>query len=123
MDDKLTFKDHINSMAKLANSRVFLLLKLKRLSYFKPELEMLYMSLVVPIITYGCSVWGCASGHLLDKIDEVQKKAQCLYLISDFKPIRDYIRESDAKLFHMILSILSEGKGHPLFRYLTERTK
>ena len=74
-DDKLTFHEHIEDLAKRANSKVFLLLKLKRFGYERDELALLYNSLVVSTITYGCCVWGGAAHYLLEKIDQVQRRA------------------------------------------------
>lgn len=103
-DKKLNFAKHINNMVMVANRKVYLLLKLKRLGFTKQELILLYKSLVLSSLTYCASVWGGAASCHLDKIDNVQRKAVRLGLISTFVPIMTHISISDSKIYQQIMN-------------------
>ena len=104
-DDKLTFKSHINFVKQRITTRIYLLLRLKRLGYSKIELSYLYQSLVTTVMTYCCSVWGGAANYLLDELDGCQKKAVRFGFIDNFKPIRQHIKESDQRIFDEMINI------------------
>ena len=74
VDNKLTWKYHINSICKKNSRNIGVINKLKQ--YFPSStLLMLYSSLILPYLNYGILVWGNTHQSLLDKILLLQKKS------------------------------------------------
>ena len=92
--------------------------RLKRIRFSIRELTILYKVLVLPTLTYCCSVWGGTSDENLLKIDRVQSKAVRLGIISEYTPIKDIIRISDKKLYRQILD---QGRNHVLHAILPKK--
>lgn len=118
-DDKLSFKAHITTICQISVSRIYLLLRLKRLNYTHVELELLYDALVKSRLSYCASVWGGTFAYLLDRIDRVQRKAVRFGIIRQYEPIRDVIRNADQTLYQ---AITTSGETHLLYDLLPQRT-
>jgi len=80
IDENLTWRSHIDNVAKSISRGIGILYKLK---YFVPEkiLFSLYCTLILPHINYCVLVWGNAAKKYLEKIYKLQKKA--LRIVSD----------------------------------------
>ena len=89
-----------------------------RIGFSIRELTLLYNALVLPTLTYCCSVWGGTSDENLRKIDRVQSKAVRLGIINEYTPIKDINRISDEKLYRQILD---QGENHVLHEIVPRR--
>ena len=74
VDNKLSWKCHINDICKTISRNIAVMNKLK---YFLPSsaLKMLYSSLILPYLNYGILAWGNTYQKCLDKLFLLQKKA------------------------------------------------
>ena len=118
-DEKFSFNDHVKCITKRANAKLYFVFRLRRIGFSVRELTLLYKALVLPTLTYCCSVWGGTSGENLRKIDRVQSKAVRLGIINEYTPIKDIIRTSDEELYRQILD---QGENHVLHEILPKRT-
>ena len=107
--EKLSFNDHVICIKKRATARLYVIFQLKRIGFSTRELTLLYEALVLPTLTYCCSVWGGTSDENLRKINRVESKAVRLGIINEYTPMKDIIRISDKKLYRQILD---QGKNH-----------
>ena len=82
IDYKLSWKNHIDSIALKISKTIGLLSKLR---YFVPHktLVNIYNSLVTPYLRYGLTVWGQASKTHLNKLLILQKRALRFIHFSD----------------------------------------
>ena len=72
-DEKLSFKNHINSLISKLAYATYAFLKIR--NYIpKYILKNLYYSLVYPHLLYNLPVWGCASEYLLQPLIKLHKK-------------------------------------------------
>ena len=74
IDDKLTWKYHIEHICKVISRNIGMMNKLKY-SFTQNVLLSLYSTLVLPYINYGILAWGNCSSYLLERILLLQKKA------------------------------------------------
>jgi hypothetical protein len=76
LDSKLNWKIHINTKLSQAHARLALLYPLiNRKSKLKTKCTLLiYKSILRPLLTYGCQVWGTASKTHIHKIQKFQNK-------------------------------------------------
>ena len=74
IDSNLTWQDHINHISNNVAKGVGILSKLK-LSLPKSILRSIYCSLILPHISYCCTVWSACNQALLNKLVTLQKKA------------------------------------------------
>ena len=72
-DEKLSFNDNVKCITKRATAKLYVVFRLRRIGFSIRELTLLYKSLVLPTLTYCCSVWGGTSDENLRKIDRVQQ--------------------------------------------------
>ena len=71
----------------------------KKYGYSLDSLHHLFHSLIIPIFTYGISVWGVASyDEWLSKIDRFQKRAVRFGLLKEVLPLVSLLEVSDNKL-------------------------
>ena len=71
----------------------------KKYGYSLDSLHHLFHSLIIPIFTYGISVWGVASyDKWLSKIDRFQKRAVRFGLFKEVLPVLSLLEASDNKL-------------------------
>ena len=82
------------------------------------ELILLYKALVLPTLTYCCSVWGGTSDENLQMFDRVQSKPVRFGIINEYTPVKNIIRISDEKLYKQILD---QGENHVLNEILPKR--
>ena len=74
IDKNLNFKEHMQTIKKKTNSKLFLLKHLyngdntEKLQYF-------YSSMIVPSITHGYGPWCCASDTCISSLDSTHKRA------------------------------------------------
>ena len=99
VDNKLSWKCHINNICKVIARNIGIM---NRLKYYLPSsaLITLYSSLVLPYLNYGILAWGNTYSTLLDKLFLLQKMA--LRIVFNL-----HIRAHTDKLFleHKILKI------------------
>ena len=74
VDDKLSWKPHVDKICKLISRNIGIINRLKTQLPLN-SLLMLYTSLISPYLHYGLLVWGNANQTLLDRILLLQKKA------------------------------------------------
>lgn len=74
IDDKLSWKYHINHLANILSRNVGILYRCK-FFFERKQLMMLYNSLVLPYINYCCIVWGHTFPSYINKLALLQKKA------------------------------------------------
>ena len=74
IDNKLTWKDHIQFIASKVSKTISLL---RRLRYIFPKriLRMIYMSLIYSYLNYCILIWGSAYNNALNPLYILQKKA------------------------------------------------
>ena len=88
----LKWQTHVNSMIKRANSRLFMLRKLKYHYLNTSDLVSIYISFVRPILEYAASAWsGAISSKQCNDLERVQKRITCKIILAD-----NYKRYSDA---------------------------
>ena len=67
------------------------------------SLHHLFHTLIIPIFTYGISVWGVASyDKYLSKIDNFQKRTVRFGFLKEFSPVLSLLEASDNKLWKTI---------------------
>ena len=77
ISSNLTWKPHINSIAKYATQKLGFLSRAR--AYFSPsQLLTIYNSQIRPFLEYCSHVWGGAPKSSLHLLDRVQSKAICL---------------------------------------------
>lgn len=87
LDDKLNFRDHIDSVCNKVSKSCGVI---RRLSFFVPchVLKLLYSSFVLPYLTYCIEVWGSSNKVKLARLDRIQTRAvsyfSCVHGRADF---------------------------------------
>ena len=119
LDEKLSFYDHVNCITKRATVKFYVVFRLRRIGFSIREVTLLYKALVLPTLTYCCSVWGGTSDENFRNIDRVQSKAVCLGIINQYTPIKNIIRISGKKLYRQNLD---PGENHVFHEILLQRT-
>lgn len=119
LDRRLTWGIHINKKLNECHTRLVQLYPIiNRKSSLKIECALLiYKSLLRPIITYGCTVWGAASKTQINKIQVLQNKIlriatnapwfirnKHLHDELGVPTIRHFIRKCNKKFFQNITS-------------------
>ena len=84
MDDRLTWKFHINELCKKLNRSVGMLYKIRHLCP-KSVLRSLYFSIFNSHLVYGLPVWGNTDKIYTEKLNMLQKKAIRAITFSDYK--------------------------------------
>ena len=74
IDDKLTWKYHIENICKIISRNIGMMNKLKY-TFPSKVLLSLYSTLVLPYLNYGILSWGNSASYLLERILLLQKKA------------------------------------------------
>ena len=74
IDNKLTWKDHIQFIASKVSKTISLLRRLRH-TFPKRILRMIYMSLIYSYLNYCIIIWGSAYNNALDPLYILQKKA------------------------------------------------
>ena len=113
LDDKLTFRNHIEHVTKKVSKLCGLFFKLKHMfpSYI---LIKLYYSLIYPYLTYCIHAWGSASPTQLQSILLLQKKLVRLLSNSEFlahtKPLFQSLEMLDIYRLHEFYSLIHMHK-------------
>ena len=118
-DHKLTFKEHISTICRNISSRIFLLLRLKRLNYSQNELEHLCGALVKSVISYASPVWECAAKSDSENIDRLYKSAVRKGIIRNYDPASEIMKEAEVTLFNKVTKM---GIIHQLYRFIPQRS-
>ncbi len=84
LDDKLTWKNHINHIYTKISKVIGILYKSKRLLCSKSLLT-LYDGLIKPYFSYGITVWGNTFKTYTNKLDILHKKVVRIISFSDYK--------------------------------------
>jgi len=97
LDDKLSFKNHINSIVSKLSSISYALLKIK---HFVPKsiLKKIYHGLVYPHLLYGIGDWGSTSEYLLQPLKTIHKK-----IVRHLSGSRDYYEHTTPLFKHLSL--------------------
>ncbi|KAJ8044616.1 RNA-directed DNA polymerase from mobile element jockey [Holothuria leucospilota] len=74
IDDKLSWKDHVQYVSAQISKGIGILSKLK---FTLPQraLRLIYLSLVLPHLSYCCSIWSGTTKSILNKLFILQKRA------------------------------------------------
>ena len=100
MDDRLTWKFHINELCKKLNRSVGMLFKLRHLCP-SSILRSLYFSIFNSHLVYGLPVWGNTDKIYTEKINLLQKKAIRAITFSDFRaPSLPILKDLEILSFH-----------------------
>ena len=91
LDENLSFIDLVKCITKRATAKIYVVFRLRRIGFSIRELTLLDKALVLPTLTYCCSVLGGTSDENVRKIDRVQSKAVRLGIINQYTPIKDII--------------------------------
>ena len=121
-DEKLSFNDHVKCITKRTTAKVYVVFRLRRIGFSIREPKLLHKALVLPTLTYCCSVWGGTSDENRREIDRVQSKAVRLGIINEYTPIKDTIRISDKKLYRKILDQRENHVRHEILSKGASRT-
>ena len=90
VDNKLSWKPHIDSVCRTLSQNIGVINKVK--SYFpKPTLLMLYSTLISPYLEYGIIAWGHTHSSYLDRILLLQKKALRIICQTSWKAHTDIL--------------------------------
>ena len=113
LDDKLTFKNHIEHVTKKVSKLCGLFYKLKY-SFPQHILLKLYYSLIYPYLTYCILAWGSASTTKLQSIILLQKKLVRLLSNSEFlahtKPLFQRLEILDIHKLHEFYTLVHMQK-------------
>ena len=82
--DKLNFNHHINNICKSASNQLNALIRLKHLLGFKKRKVLVNNTFVMSNFNYCPLVWNCSSAQLLNKIENLKKRALRLSLLNDY---------------------------------------
>ena len=107
VDNKLSWRQHIDNICKIISRNIGIINKLK--FHFPPSsLLMLYSSLILPYLNYGILVWGNTHQTLLDRLLLLQKKSLRIIHNSAFLSHTDplffdsrLLKINDLYLFHL----------------------
>ena len=117
IDNKLSWKHHIDSICKTISRNIGVINKLK---YFLPcrTLLTLYHTLILPYINYGITAWGCATQAQIHRILLLQKKSLRIIFQTQFRAHTDILffennilKVTDIYLFHLGLFMFKHSKN------------
>ena len=90
IDNKLSWKPHIDSVCRSISQNLGIINKVKY--YFpKPTLLMLYSSMILPYLNYGVIAWGHTHSSYLERILLLQKKALRIICNTSWKAHTDIL--------------------------------
>ncbi|KAI8123515.1 putative RNA-directed DNA polymerase from transposon X-element [Lucilia cuprina] len=130
LDKKLIFKRHINEICRKATKAFRALWPLlnKRSCLNMKNKNLLFKSVIRPILTYACPVWSTAANCHLNRLQVIQNK--CLKMIynkhwrypthliheeTGYERIIDYIKRIKNKFYEKI-----ESSSYPMIRECVE---
>ena len=81
LDEHLNFSSHLNIVERKASQALHVIREVKGIARMSSRnLIRLYMTMVRPILEYGCTVWQTVSHPEMRKLEAVQRKALALCL-------------------------------------------
>ena len=83
LDSKLNFNKHIDAICKKANTMLsFIRRNLHtQLTHVKSQVYRMYIR---PILEYSSTVWAPHTKRSIDKLEAVQKRAACRYVMNNY---------------------------------------
>ena len=84
LDDKLTWKNHINHIYAKISKVIGILYKTKQMLSSK-SLLILYVSLIKPYFSYGITIWGNTFKTYTSKLELLHKKIVRIISFSDYR--------------------------------------
>ena len=107
VDNKLSWKYHIDNTCKIISRNIGIINKLKY-NFSPSSLLMLYSSLILPYLNYGILAWGNTHKSLIDRLLLLQKKSLRIIHNSAFRSHTDplfvdsrILKINDLHLFHL----------------------
>ena len=106
IDNKLSWKPHIDSLCRTISQNIGVINKVK---YYFPTstLLMLYSSLILPYLNYGIIAWGHTHTTYLDRILLLQKKALWIICHTSWRAHTDtlYLENNILKIYDYFVII------------------
>ena len=98
-----TLDKEIGSLLGKAGRGIHMLLVCKKYGFSIDSLQDPFHSLIIPLFTYGISVWSVASyDKYLSKVDKFQKRAVRFGFLKEARPILSVLEASDNKLWKSV---------------------
>ena len=96
---------HFHKLISKASSRMYIIRVCKFYGLSRKQLDLLFDSLIMSVLTYGVELWGCAYyNKYLSQIDKLVGRA-CKYgYTSKSYSIKDIIHSRDKKLWDKVTS-------------------
>lgn len=79
IDDKLQYANHIDSVCKTLNYKLFTLRRIKKYLLFHTR-KLYYNAYILPSINYCLTIWGNAPKQDMDRLFKLQKRAARIIL-------------------------------------------
>ena len=93
----------MDALFSKAGRRMHILRVFKKYCYSLDTLHHLFHNLIVPIFTYGISIWDVASyDKYLSQIDKFQKRAVRFGFLKEVLPVLSLLEASDNRLWKSI---------------------
>lgn len=117
LDQRLTFKFHVNSLIEKAENRMKILKRLTGTKWgaSKDTMILTYKSYILPVLTFGHELLICSSTSTIKKLETVQNKAlriiaggikstpiNAMQMFTGIKPIRFACEEAALKLYERV---------------------
>lgn len=105
IDNKLCFNEHVLSMLKLCNQRMYLLKLLRGQGLPSKHLNTIFHGLVLSKISYAISCWGgFVNAQLISKINSMLSRCFKYGYCKQVYKFEDLLHKADSKLFHSMQS-------------------
>ena len=109
---------HFHKLISKASSRMYIMRVCKYYGMSSEQLDLLFDSLVMSVLTYGVELWGCAHyNKYLRQIDKLVARAHKYSYTSKNYSIEEIIRSRDKKLWDKVTS----NVNNPLHELLPNR--
>ena len=103
IDTNFRFTTHIEQTAKRAYQLIYLINRLRGVGYSGKELNILYHTLVSPIVQYGITVWGGSPCYMLERLNKCHLLARKFNIIQKYTSIQKLVSKMDDTLFNSIV--------------------
>lgn len=129
LDRRLRYKENTRAQTNKARAmiaKLFPLLKSKSINTKTKKL--MYTTLIRPILTYGCQIWGHSPPTTIKKFETTQNKClrlilskpidtriETLQILSNIPPIKEYIHQITIKYYN------NKIKYHPTLSHLSRK--
>ena len=109
---------HFHKLISKASSRMYIIKVCKFYGMSREQLDLLFDSLIMSVLTYGVELWGCAYyNKYLCQIDKLVGRARKYGYTSKSYSIKDIIRSRNKKLWDKVTS----DANNPLHELLPNR--